>query len=83
MSILLVIALLVILALAMGVSALHGLFHLAVLVCWVFGVVRSFQAHWLLGVVSLFFAPLGLVVGVGSLITHRNLGNDIVRAFRR
>ncbi|HEY9775736.1 MAG TPA: hypothetical protein V6C81_18370 [Planktothrix sp.] len=83
MNILLVLLLLLVVVLAMGVSALHGLFHLAVFVCWVFGVVRSFQASLILGIISLLFAPLGLIVGVGSLITGRNVGNDIVNAFRR
>ena len=69
--------------LAFGSAALAGLFKLAILVLWVFGVVRSFQAHWVLGVISLFFAPLGLIVGAGSILARRNVGDDIVGAFRR
>jgi hypothetical protein len=69
--------------LAFGGAALAGVFKLAIFVLWVFGVVRSFQAHWVLGVISLLFAPAGLIVGAGSMLARRNIGDDIVGAFRR
>ncbi len=81
-TILLIIAGVIILA-VFGKALIGTIVQLAVLVAWVFGVIRSFQAHWILGVVALLIAPVGVIVGAGSLILGRNLGDDIVGIFRR
>lgn len=79
---LIIIAVAVVLLAYFGKAVISTLWQLAVLVAFVFGVIRSFQAHWILGVVSLLVAPVGVIVGVGSVITGRNIGNDIVGMFR-
>lgn len=79
---LIIIAVAVVLLAYFGKAVISTLWQLAVLVAFVFGVIRSFQAHWILGVVALVVAPVGVIVGVGSVITGRNIGNDIVGMFR-
>jgi hypothetical protein len=62
--------------------ALHSVAQLVVFVLFVFGVVRSWQASWLLGLIALLCCPVALVVGVASLVANRNVGTDIVALFK-
>lgn len=78
-----ILAVVAVLLLAMGKSVIASLWQLLIFVAWIFGVVRSWQAHWVLGVVALIVAPVGVIVGVVSLLTGRNFGDEIVGWFRR
>jgi hypothetical protein len=40
---------------------------------WIYGVLLSFQANLWLGLASFFFPPIGVVIGVGSFVTGRNI----------
>lgn len=73
----------IVIAAVFGKAIIGTLVQLAILAAFIFGVIRAFQAHWILGVVALLVSPVGVIIGAGSLILGRNLGDDIVGAFRR
>jgi len=73
----LVLLVLLLALLVVGIGA-HALWNLAFIVAWIYGVVKSFQAHWLFGLVSLFIAPVGVVVGIVSLIMRRNAAKALI-----
>ena len=67
---------------ALGHSGTGALTSLVALAVTIFGLVRCFQASIILGIVAFLISPLALIVGVVSLITQRNFGDDIVALFR-
>jgi hypothetical protein len=78
-----IILLLVVLC-VVGIShaAAGALWQLALLIATIYGIVKAWQAHWLFGLIALFVSPVGLVIGIASLIARRNVAYDIVRALR-
>jgi len=61
--------LLFILALGSPDPASESFFQLAMFLLWVYGVVKCFQKNILLGIISIIFRPLVLVVGVITLVS--------------
>ncbi len=71
------------LLLIFGGQAFAGLVQVAAIVAWIFGIVRGWQAHWLVGLASLLFFPIGVLIGAVTLFTGRNVAFDVVAFFER
>jgi len=79
----LVILILVVLVVAgLSHAAAASLWQLAILIATIYGIVKAWQAHWLFGLIALFVSPVGLIVGIASLICRRNVAADMLRSFR-
>lgn len=63
-------------------GAAASLWQLSLFIATVYGIVKAWQAHWLFGLIALFFSPVGLIIGIASLIARRNVAYDIVRSLR-
>jgi hypothetical protein len=64
-------------------GGLGSIVEFAVFVAWVFGFIKGWQAHPLLGIAAFIVAPIGAIIGALSFALGRNVALDIVQAFNR
>jgi hypothetical protein len=56
----------------------HTVVNLVLIGLGIFGIVRSFQAHWIIGLLALIIYPAAIVIGVLSLISGKNVARVLL-----